>query len=176
VTDPIPPSAMEERWAPVGDRHIISSCGRLACVLVGQLNTKTGYREATIQCGGKDIRKSLHRMVLTAFAGPPPSQEHQCAHLNGKRADNRIENLKWATCEENASHKKGHGTHLAGDDAPWSKLTEQDVLDIRTRHSKGLSTVALAGEYGISRSSISLIVRGINWAHVGGPIKARSEP
>lgn len=52
----------------------------------------------------------IHRAVAAAFLGPKPTKKHQVAHNNGIKADNRIENLRWATPKENAQDRYGHGT------------------------------------------------------------------
>jgi hypothetical protein len=39
----------------------------------------------------------IGELVLRAFVGPRPSPTHQAAHGNGRRHDNRLENLRWAT-------------------------------------------------------------------------------
>ena len=44
-----------------------------------------------------------HRVVLTTFV-KCPSRKHQCNHLNGKKTDNRLSNLQWATAKENKLH------------------------------------------------------------------------
>jgi hypothetical protein len=43
---------------------------------------------------------SLSRFVLTTFAGEPPSDRHDCFHLNLDRSDNRLTNLEWRLREE----------------------------------------------------------------------------
>jgi len=43
----------------------------------------------------------VSRLVLAAFIGPPPSEEHHADHVNGIKTDNRLTNLEWVTPEEN---------------------------------------------------------------------------
>jgi hypothetical protein len=55
-------------------------------------------------------RPRMHRVILTAFAGPcPPRME--CRHFNGDPLDNRSENLPWGTRSENVMDLVRHGTH-----------------------------------------------------------------
>lgn len=59
---------------------------------------------------------------------------------------------------------------MQGANAPWAKFTEAQVLDIRHRYARGDITMdGLAAEYGTKNQTISSIVRGQSWAHIGGP-------
>ncbi len=44
----------------------------------------------------------LHRIVATAFHGPPPSAAHQCHHIDGTRENNEAANLMWVTQQEHS--------------------------------------------------------------------------
>ena len=67
--------------------------------LVINLKLTTGYR-----CHG------ISELVLRAFVGPRPAPHYQAAHANGRRHDNRLHNLRWATPKENDADKDIHGT------------------------------------------------------------------
>ena len=60
---------------------------------------------------GGDIRAytfSLHRKIMERSEIPPPTPEARYIdHKNGKRWDNRRENLRWATSKQNGRNKKG---------------------------------------------------------------------
>jgi hypothetical protein len=79
--------------------------------LLSQKTTRHGYKEVNLhRAGDKPRVRLVHRLVLEAFAGPPPSSVSQCAHLNGVPSDNAIGNLVWATPKVNGRHKVQHGT------------------------------------------------------------------
>jgi hypothetical protein len=51
-----------------------------------------------------------------------------------------------------------------------SKLTEQDVLELRRLYRDGEWTVKrLAERYGVSRSTVCAAARGVTWSHVERP-------
>ena len=71
-------------------------------------------------------------------------------------------------------HKRyDNATHAKGENHPNAKLTDADVIKIRAKwdgfdevkKSYGGKT-ALAREYGVSRGTISFVVRGEIWKHV----------
>lgn len=49
---------------------------------------------------GYDVRyPAAHRLVLETFVGP--GEGYEADHVNGDRQDNRLENLRWVTPEDN---------------------------------------------------------------------------
>lgn len=87
----------------------------------------------------------------------------QACHRNGDQIDNRLENLRWGTPQENADDRIRHGTQARGEDSAQAKLTEADVLEIR---ASALSQSALAARFGVCQSRISLIRSGRSWKHM----------
>lgn len=75
--------------------------------------TADGYLAVELRrADGSRWVTSVNYAVALAFHGPPPSPTHQAAHKNNDRADNRPENIMWATPMENTGHKFIHGTNL----------------------------------------------------------------
>lgn len=60
----------------------------------GRQNLTTGYH---LLAG-----VPIHRIVCSAFNGPPPTDQHVVDHIDTNRANNRPENLRWLTRLENA--------------------------------------------------------------------------
>ena len=73
----------------------------------------------------------VHRLVAIAFLGDPPLH-HEVCHMNGDRTDNRVVNLRWDTRQGNIADKLIHGTDNRGEKNSQSKLSKEDVLNIRT--------------------------------------------
>jgi hypothetical protein len=130
-------------------------------ILKSEIN-HAGYARVPLNRDGRQIKESVHRLVLDAFVGPCPSG-HESAHANGDRSDNRLANLRWATHEENCKDKFAHGTQPVGELCRVAILTASDVRDIRK--ATGPSHV-IAAKYGVSSSAIRKILNGKNWNHV----------
>jgi hypothetical protein len=60
---------------------------------------------------GRGNSQCVHKLVLLAFVGVAPDK-HECRHLNGNPADNRLENLCWGTRSENINDAVRHGTWM----------------------------------------------------------------
>jgi hypothetical protein len=74
----------------------------------------TGYRTVCLSSGGRHKNFYVHDLVLSAFVGPRPTHEHEACHRNGERADNRLDNLRWGTVQENAEERALHARARMG--------------------------------------------------------------
>jgi hypothetical protein len=110
----------------------------------------------------------VHRMVALTFL-PNPGGKRVVAHNNGRRTDNRVENLRWATAKENNDDKVEHGTLMYGDAHVQRKLSLAEVREIRAQvvgkpPRRRPYHRDLAEQYGVTRECISRIAREENWA------------
>ena len=114
----------------------------------------------------KTHKEPVHKLVLSSFMGPR-KEEQVCRHLNGNALDNRLENLCWGTTKENVHDSIRHGTAVClrhGEAAIASKLSLEDVLDIRALFSTGFYTKKELGEfYGVTGRHVCDIVNGKTW-------------
>lgn len=60
-----------------------------------------GYLDVYLRGHG---RRSVHRLVCTAFHGPCPPG-HQVNHIDGNRVNARADNLEWVTPQRNIQHR-----------------------------------------------------------------------
>jgi hypothetical protein len=122
---------------------------------------KTGYLVTTLSYGA-GVQKSwrVHVLVLLAFVGPAP-EGTECRHLNGIRTDNRLENLAWGTRAENVADMMRHGT------CARSRLTWEEVWEIRRRFVSGETVTSLMREFRVVRTNIHNIVKGKTWKEPG---------
>lgn len=132
---------------------------------------KKGYLVAHISQGGITCDALVHRMVWEAFCGPIPDGL-QINHLNGRRDDNRLDNLETCTISENAIHKfRVNGYPKPNYPSPGSKhgqakLHERDIPEIRKLYAQGMFQADIAKQYGVSQVLIGKVVRGDAWKHV----------
>lgn len=104
----------------------------------------------------------IHRFIALAFLGPRPSG-YVIRHLDGNPLNNRVSNLAYGTQAENTADSMRHGTFALGSQRVQSKLTDDDVREIR---SSNLSGDELALKYGVVKSIISRVKQGSIWRHV----------
>lgn len=131
-------------------------------IVRGYVN-KRGYRQVKVFGKGAPV----HRLVCLAFHGEPPSPAHHAAHANDIKTDNRPENLRWATAKENAEDRQRNGLQVRGEAIAAGKLTAEQVLEIRRRHTgKYGEVIALAREFGVRSENIIAITKRRSWTHI----------
>jgi len=131
--------------------------------------TKDGYLR--IGLTKNNIRKQyfIHRLILETFIGPrPPGME--CRHLNGIRTDNRLENLRWGTSQENNDDQIKHGTRLnraRGFKNGMTKLNEKQVRVIKYLLKTNYLTQKEIGEiFDVNKKTIGAIKRNKTWKYI----------
>lgn len=151
------------------DQYEVSNFGRVRSCASGKLRLLSpdcsgGYRRVTISYSGKKSgkRASVHTLVLEAFCGPRPSSEHEGAHNNGIKHDNRIDNLRWATPKENCADRVIHGTLRCGERHGRSKLSNKQTMEIYSLRNSGLLQQQIADMFGVDQTTISKIFLGVS--------------
>jgi hypothetical protein len=174
VTDPFVHQVAAEVWRdiPRFPQYQASSLGRIrrngATVRVTREAltpslTPLGYHIVRPMRDGHPRSQFVHRLVCEAFHGPAPTDEHEVAHDNGIRIDNRPANLRWATALENAADRDAHGRTTRGEATPWAVITESDAQVIKRLLAEDLPIPLIARAFQVSNSVVSGIKKGRNW-------------
>lgn len=131
---------------------------------------KRGYRRVRLRHEGKTNVFWVHHLVLEAFVGPCPPGMEACHFPDRNPANNRLDNLRWATHGDNCEDRSRHGTQPSGEKHPGAKLTAKEVSRMRrlyrTRDGQGRhkrSIRSLARDFHISPSQACRILLGKSW-------------
>jgi len=142
------------------DDNAVSFAEPLPC-LIFPYGKSNGYGQASIE-DGELI--GAHRYVCEKVHGAPPSPDHEAAHSCGNRGCVSRWHLRWATPKENAADCLLHGTDSRGERNGNSKLTQEQVREIRRLH--GAETGKSLGErFGVTPTQISHIQLFKQWSY-----------
>lgn len=139
--------------------------GYYLCQAVNDL----GYSYVCLFANGKRQNKYVHRLVALAFLGR--SRKPQVNHKNGKRSDNRLANLEWATASENKIHAFKTGLTTMG---PTQRAASRrniiahnhknrffsmaQATEIRRLFAKGKTRRQIADKFGASYGIVKQII------------------
>lgn len=142
-------------WFATFVGQIVRFCVRRLRWVVAKRATPSdsGYERVVVY--GRKVR--LHRLVLLAYAGPPPSPRHHGAHLDGDKSNNLPTNLAWKTPEENEADKRAHGTAPRG--GRTRNVSPQLAGKIRAAGRRGESVTRIARRHGLHRKTVARYLR-----------------
>lgn len=122
-----------------------------------------GYERFTMYVAGRKVYRNGHQLVAAAFIGPPNGL--QVNHINGSKADNRLENLEYVTASQNIRHAYATGLArgMPGESNPRAVLTRESAEAIRFLHRNGFSKEFIARAMRTGTSKVALIVSGDLW-------------
>lgn len=126
---------------------------------------KWGYFRVCLSKEGHFHHLKVHRLVLLAFIGPCPPGMQAC-HIDGNPANNHLDNLKWDTPKVNMADRDKHGTTSKGEKRWKSKLTAENVRNIRDMATQGYSQANLAKLFSVNDSVINRIIHRKSWKHI----------
>lgn len=169
---------MEEQWKEIEGypNYKVSDHGRVKSLnynrkgiekIMCPQKRKDGYFHVGLYCNKKKSLILLHRIIGIAFI-PNPNNYPVVKHKDDNRSNNVLSNLEWGTQQSNIQDMfdKGRKNHR-GTNNPRSKLTEDQVLEIRNLYSTGnFMQKELGIKYGVSQKLISCIITNKNWKHL----------
>lgn len=113
-----------------------------------------GYLRVFLTKDSKTKGITIHKLMTTNFFGPRP-KGMQVRHLDGNKENNSLNNLKYGTALENSEDRRKHFKTCFGDKIGTSKLSNEDVIKIR---SSKLTQKQLSKEFNVSIANISMII------------------
>ena len=147
----------------------IDACNRpkLGHVLKPSLNG-AHYLFVNLHRARKQSPITIHRLVAAAFLGPK-SDGQAINHRDGRKQNNRADNLEYVTGSRNQRHAVETGLmkppHYIGSQHPRAILNEAQVRYIR---SSAESASDLAARFGLRATSIQNIRQYRTWKHLAG--------
>lgn len=129
--------------------------------------SRRGYWAVGLFDGSKQIQFSIHRLVAEAFVARSKDREY-VNHIDGDKRNNRSNNLEWTTPRENTHHaiKIRGGSWAKGQNNPNNKLSEKEVVEIKSRLSQGEGIYSIGRYFGVTPQNIASIRDGRSWRYV----------
>jgi hypothetical protein len=164
---------MNEIWRPVKNfepYYLISDLGRVKTIkteLIRKLQIhEDGYLYLLLCINEVRYKKYIHKLVAEAFIDNPLNLV-EVNHIDGNKQNNSISNLEWCTHINNMVHANKNNliVRLNGENISSSKLTEQQVFEIRNLKGKLRGNV-IAKRYNVCKDTIYDILHGRTWKHL----------
>lgn len=170
---------MNEEWRDIPGYeglYMVSNIGRVKrcagsakCLkdrILKMSKRTNGYLFTCLCRDGLPRQVDVHRLVMWAFVGE--QGQLWVNHINGNKADNRLENLEYLTPGQNTKHAYDNGLMPSknGEANPGAKATEEMVREIRRLYQVGVDRSSLVSRFGLSKTTIQGIVTRNSWRHV----------
>lgn len=154
------------------------------------VSSRSGHLRVTLRVEGSTVKEYVHRLIALVFIGPPPTEEHEVRHLDGKPANNDKGNLAWSTHLENMGDVRRHGTHgskthpervargerhgsrtrpdgiVRGEHSGMAKISEEQVRALRREFNETRNISEAARRVGAPRGAAKCVLQGKTWRHV----------
>lgn len=123
--------------------------------------TGDGYGEIK----DRKVRYLAHRLAWMLTMGPIPDGA-ALLHSCDRRSCCNPRHLAPGSPAENSADMVRKGRSARGERVHGARLTEVDVVAIRTSRARGASFHSLARRYGVARTTIKRLTNRVTWAHV----------
>lgn len=121
----------------------------------------TKERYATVYIDGKIWK--LHRYVYTEHYGRIPKGlevRHKCDNSRCCNSDHLLVGTHKDNMNDAKERKRFNPARLFGENHGGYRITPKMVIEIKNRHTKGLSQRVIAKEFKISQVSVSHVING----------------
>lgn len=155
-------------WSRVAgfNKYSISKNGevrhdRLGRIKKNYLNKNGYWAVCLMRDGAGKSTVEVHRLLAKAYI-PNPQNKPTVNHIDGDRSNLKLENLEWATYQENCNHGFSMGRRPGND-----KISKDAVKKIREMYSTGRHTQEFIGrKFGVTQAQVSSIVLNKSWKNL----------
>ncbi len=126
------------------------------------------YPRVSLSRDGKVVTCNVHTLVARTFLGEKGKAD-VIRHLDGDPTNNAVLNLAYGTYADNEEDKARHGRRPRGSDVFGSRLSQDEVLNIREKFKEGATCRSIAREYGLHETSAHKVIHGTSWSHLPVP-------
>lgn len=133
---------------------------------------QNGYKYVNLCKNGKYKSKSIHRLVCESFIDNPNGYR-EVNHIDGDKSNNDYTNLEWCDRSMNMKHASKLGLlHInKGEASNLSKLTKDDIDEIRSMYNTGVYSMSHIGKkFKVSKGAILMIINKKTWRWYGDDI------
>jgi hypothetical protein len=181
-----------EKWKEInfppkgkpGKRYFISNLGRLGsskgkfeeATILRTHTTPQGYVAFSMRVKGHNKKMLVHREVAKAFLGKPGGKKEFVIHLDYKKSNNKVKNLKWADKDVQKAHEmnspaviKARLKRLSDPSTKGHKLTLAKAKELKKKildKNRKVPFSKLAAQYKVSEMQVYRIKRGELWKRV----------
>jgi hypothetical protein len=165
----------EEIWKVIprsSGRYFVSNLGNVKSLtykkerLLKPRVTKFGYLSVSVRINGFLKPRTIHRLVAQAFIDSDCDSRPFVNHKDGNKQNNHINNLEWVSHAENIKHAHDNGLIARNNGAKNgnSKLSETQVLAIKTLINAGFKNKFIANHFCVNPVTVSDIKHKKIWA------------
>lgn len=151
---------------------MVSSHGNVKNKQTGHILAHTmrkGYHGVTLYDKERYKIARVHALMVRVFENNF-DESLVAAHMDGNKDNNHLSNIKLVTQKENIMHKKIHGTMAIGEKNYNTRLTRDQVIEIKrlikNKKSNKLSNKKIANMYGVYENAIYNIISGKSYSYI----------
>lgn len=153
----------------LSEKYSVSNLGRVKNNYTNYIyklyKCNTGYYKVNLKLYPKNKSCSVHRLIMFAFKAEEYFEKATVNHIDGNKLNNNLDNLEWCTQKENCIHAYTIGlSNNYGENNITSKLTNDQVLEIRKLYNEYTTQKELSKKFNVSSKNIYFIVNNKLWS------------
>jgi hypothetical protein len=160
------------------NRYEISNYGRIKSFALNRTDgnilkcsINKGFKTFNLRTNEKNTRVYVHKLVAEIWLKKPSENHTFVTHIDRNLKNNHFINLRWLSQEEIKNEyrdyfKKKYNSANKRKIVTNSKLTENDVIQLKSMLKRGVSQSTIAKLFCVSEMQVTRIKREENWNHI----------